>query len=167
MLTFRCPFRSGYPCVCRLRFTSAPFGAAHQTPTTQTKKSAVSAAPSTQAKQWTGDLDGMLKRRTIRVVLSYSKTQYYVLKGVQYGISYEGGRAFEKYINPEISAQDEKSPSCKWSFGLFSGTGSCSITPYAWNCRHRHHSWPDDYARAPEGRRFFWSRWHRVSTKSS
>jgi membrane-bound lytic murein transglycosylase MltF len=41
----------------------------------------------------------MLKRRTIRVVLSYSKTQYYVLKGVQYGISYEGGRAFEKYIN--------------------------------------------------------------------
>ena len=41
----------------------------------------------------------MLKRRTIRVVVSYSKTQYYVLKGVQYGISYEGGRAFEKYIN--------------------------------------------------------------------
>ncbi len=41
----------------------------------------------------------MLKRRTIRVVVSYSKTQYYVSKGVQYGISYEGGRAFEKYIN--------------------------------------------------------------------
>jgi len=41
----------------------------------------------------------MLKRRTIRVVVSFSKTQYYVLKGVQYGISYEGGRAFEKYIN--------------------------------------------------------------------
>ena len=34
----------------------------------------------------------MLKRRTIRVVVSYSKTQYYVLKGVQYGISYEAGK---------------------------------------------------------------------------
>jgi membrane-bound lytic murein transglycosylase MltF len=64
----------------------------------QKKKPAV-AAPSTQAQHWTGDLDGMLKRRTIRVVVPYSKTQYYVLKGVQYGISYEGGRAFEKYIN--------------------------------------------------------------------
>jgi hypothetical protein len=41
----------------------------------------------------------MPKRRTIRVAVSYSKPQYYVLKGVQYGISYEGGRAFEKYIN--------------------------------------------------------------------
>jgi membrane-bound lytic murein transglycosylase MltF len=45
-----------------------------------------------------GDLDGMLKRRTIRVVVPYSKTQYYVLKGVQYGISYEGGRAFATVI---------------------------------------------------------------------
>ena len=97
MITFRAHSAPVLACVvCAI--TSAPFGAAHQTPTTQTKKSAV-AAPSTQAKQWTGDLDGMLKRRTIRVVVSYSKTQYYVLKGVQYGISYEGGRAFEKYIN--------------------------------------------------------------------
>jgi membrane-bound lytic murein transglycosylase MltF len=97
MLTFRAHSAPVLACaVCAL--ISTPFGAAHQTPTTQAKKSAV-AAPSTQAKQWTGDLDGMLKRRTIRVVVSYSKTQYYVSKGVQYGISYEGGRAFEKYIN--------------------------------------------------------------------
>ena len=97
MLTFRAHSAPVLACaVCAL--ISTPFGAAHQTPTTQTKKSAVS-APSTQAKQWTGDLDGMLKRRTIRIVVSFSKTQYYVMKGVQYGISYEGGRAFEKYIN--------------------------------------------------------------------
>jgi membrane-bound lytic murein transglycosylase MltF len=61
------------------------------------------AAPSTQAEHLTGDLDGSLKRRTIRVVVSYSKTQYYVLEGKQYGISYEGGRAFEKYINQKYS----------------------------------------------------------------
>jgi membrane-bound lytic murein transglycosylase MltF len=97
MLTFRAHSAPVLACaVCAL--ISTPLGAAHQTPTTQTKQSTV-AAPSTQAEQWTGDLDGMLKRRTIRVVVSFSKTQYYVLKGVQYGISYEGGRAFEKYIN--------------------------------------------------------------------
>ena len=33
----------------------------------------------------------------IRVGCCIRETQYYVLKGVQYGISYEGGRAFEKY----------------------------------------------------------------------
>jgi hypothetical protein len=69
--------------------TLSPIGFAQQSP--QKKKPAV-AAPSTQAQHWTGDLDGMLKRRTIRVVAPYSKTQYYVLKGVQYGISYEGGQ---------------------------------------------------------------------------
>lgn len=42
------------------------------------------ATPSTQAEHWTGDLDGMLNRRTIRAVVSYL---------------YEGVRAFEKYIN--------------------------------------------------------------------
>jgi membrane-bound lytic murein transglycosylase MltF len=80
--------------------TLSPIGSGQQTP--QKKMPAV-AAPSTQAEHWTGDLDGLLKRRTIRVVVSYSKTQYYVLKGKQYGISYEGGRAFEKYINQKYS----------------------------------------------------------------
>jgi membrane-bound lytic murein transglycosylase MltF len=93
MLTFR--LRSPVVATCILHaVTLSPIGSAQL----QKKKPAV-AAPSTQAEHWTGDLDGMLKRRTIRVVVSYSKTQYYVLKGVQYGISYEGGRAFEKYIN--------------------------------------------------------------------
>jgi len=66
-------------------FSSPAVGAAAQT---QQKKKPAVTAPSTQAKKWTGDLDGMLKRRTIRVVVSYSKTQYYIVKGVQYGISY-------------------------------------------------------------------------------
>jgi membrane-bound lytic murein transglycosylase MltF len=79
--------------ICGIVF--APFGAAQQAP----RKKPEVKAPSTQAEQWTGDLDGMLQRRTIRVVVAYSKTQYYVLKGMQYGISYEGGTAFEKYIN--------------------------------------------------------------------
>jgi membrane-bound lytic murein transglycosylase MltF len=44
-------------------------------------------------------LDALLKERTIRVVVPFSKTQFYVLKGVKRGISYENGKAFQKYIN--------------------------------------------------------------------
>jgi membrane-bound lytic murein transglycosylase MltF len=57
------------------------------------------AAPATQAPPWTGDLDGMLKRRYIRALVAYSKTQYYVVKGVQHGSSYEFVKAFEDAIN--------------------------------------------------------------------
>jgi len=44
-------------------------------------------------------LDALLKRRTIQVVVPFSKTQFYVLKGVKSGISYEAGNAFQEYIN--------------------------------------------------------------------
>lgn len=57
------------------------------------------AAPVTQVPPWTGDLDGMLKRRYIRALVTYSKSQYYVVKGVQYGSSYEFLKAFEDAIN--------------------------------------------------------------------
>src|SRR5262249_15453361 len=53
----------------------------------------------TQAQKLIGDLDSLLKGRTIRVVVPFSKTQFYVLKGVKRGISYEKGKAFQKYIN--------------------------------------------------------------------
>jgi membrane-bound lytic murein transglycosylase MltF len=41
----------------------------------------------------------MLKRRYIRALVTYSKSQYYVVKGVQYGSSYEFLKAFEDAIN--------------------------------------------------------------------
>jgi hypothetical protein len=93
--------------------TLSPIGSGGQQ--TLQKKMPTVAAPSTQAEHWTGDLDGLLKRRTIRVVVSYSKTQYYVLKGKQYGISYEGGRAFEKYINQKYSPTRNTRPRRKTS----------------------------------------------------
>jgi membrane-bound lytic murein transglycosylase MltF len=61
--------------------------------------SQVAAAPSIQGAPFTGDLDAILKRRYIRALVAYSKTQYYVVKGVQYGSSYEFLKAFEDAIN--------------------------------------------------------------------
>jgi membrane-bound lytic murein transglycosylase MltF len=48
---------------------------------------------------WKGDLDGMVKRRRIRVLVVFSKTQYFVDRGAQYGTAYEIARAFEDYVN--------------------------------------------------------------------
>ena len=55
--------------------------------------------PPTTTKQWTGDMDELLKHRVIRVGVPYSKTLYYTVKGVQYGTAYETGKEFEKYLN--------------------------------------------------------------------
>ena len=41
----------------------------------------------------------LLKHRVIRVAVPYSKTFYYTVKGVQWGVAYEGGKAFETYLN--------------------------------------------------------------------
>ena len=49
---------------------------------------------------WIGDLDGMRKRRTIRLLVPYSKTFYFVDKGgKQFGITYDIGHAFEEWLN--------------------------------------------------------------------
>lgn len=53
-----------------------------------------------QQAAWTGDLDGMMKRRVIRVLVPYSKTLYFVdLGGTQRGISFDAMRAFETQLN--------------------------------------------------------------------
>ena len=45
--------------------------------------------PDFVTKEWTGDLDGMIKRRRIRVLVPYSKTHYFVDRGTQRGLTYE------------------------------------------------------------------------------
>ena len=54
------------------------------------------------AKTWTGDLDGMIKRRVIRVLVPYSKTYYFVDRAVQHGLSYEVTRLLEADLNKKL-----------------------------------------------------------------
>lgn len=53
----------------------------------------------TDLGQGTGDLDTLLQRRLIRIAVTYSKTEYYVVKGAQRGIAYETGKALEDFVN--------------------------------------------------------------------
>ena len=51
------------------------------------------------ARPWTGDLDGMLKRRFVRFLVPYNKTLYMIDRGRQMGLVAELGQAFEAWLN--------------------------------------------------------------------
>lgn len=50
-------------------------------------------------KPWTGDFDGMEKRRLIRILVPYSKTIYFIDRGRQLGTAVDLGLALEKELN--------------------------------------------------------------------
>ena len=56
----------------------------------------------TLLKPFSGDFDEMVKRRVIRVGVPYNRTFYFVDKGVQRGVSYEYGKAFEDDLNTRL-----------------------------------------------------------------
>ena len=58
-------------------------------------------------KPWIGDLDGMIERRVIRVLTVYSKTFYFVDRGVQRGTTYDFFRVFEEDLNKKMT-KDKK-----------------------------------------------------------
>jgi membrane-bound lytic murein transglycosylase MltF len=59
-------------------------------------------------KPWTGDLDGMLQRRVIRVLTVYSKTFYFTDKGTERGATYEWFRLFEEDLNKKLAKKHLK-----------------------------------------------------------
>jgi membrane-bound lytic murein transglycosylase MltF len=61
-------------------------------------------------KPWSGDFDAMLQRRTIRVLVPYSRTLYYNDKGHERGITAELVRDFERYLNKKHARQLGKRP---------------------------------------------------------
>src|SRR5262249_59183480 len=63
---------------------------------------AKSQASAVERKVWTGDLDGMIKRRVIRVLVPYNRTHYFIDKGVQRGLAYEMGVKFEEELNARL-----------------------------------------------------------------
>ena len=85
---------------------SAPLPApveAQAPPRATAKAPAASAKPLPSAdllfQPWTGDLDGMVKRRRVRVLVAYNKTHYFIDKGVQRGAAYDTFKKFEDELN--------------------------------------------------------------------
>jgi len=49
--------------------------------------------------KWVGNYDGMLERRGIRVLMPYSRTNFFLDGATAKGMAYEVVKSFEKYIN--------------------------------------------------------------------
>lgn len=59
---------------------------------------------------WSGDFDQMFERRTIRVLVPYSRTLYFNDRGRQRGITAEFVRDFERYLNEKYAKQLRNRP---------------------------------------------------------
>ena len=60
---------------------------------------------STITKPWTGDLDGMVERRLIRILTNYSRTQYFVDAGTPRGTAYDQGKLLEAALNKKLKTE--------------------------------------------------------------
>lgn len=58
--------------------------------------------PDITSVPWTGDLDGMIRRREIRVLTTYSKTLYFLDHGTQRGVVYDVFRLFDEDLNKKL-----------------------------------------------------------------
>jgi membrane-bound lytic murein transglycosylase MltF len=50
-------------------------------------------------RPWTGDLEGMAERRMVRVLTTFSKTQYFIDHGTPRGTAYDQGKLLEEDLN--------------------------------------------------------------------
>jgi membrane-bound lytic murein transglycosylase MltF len=128
--------------------TLAPLAALCLTATTVHAQAPVKAA-STQPSfalpsldtPFAGDLDGMIRRRTIRILAPYSKTFYFVDRGVPRGLIYEISQMLERDLNRRLKtgdvkvhvaiiprAQSEFMPALRWGRGDIA-MGNLAVTP--------------------------------------
>jgi membrane-bound lytic murein transglycosylase MltF len=96
---------AGLSLAIALTITAAPSGQARP------PAPAAPAAAATPQKQdfeplvvasWTGDFDGMVKRRRIRILTPYSKTSYFVDKGVPRGVIADVALKLEEHVNAKL-----------------------------------------------------------------
>jgi len=63
--------------------------------------------PAEMQKPWSGDLNGMIERRVIRVLTVNSKTIYFVDRGVERGTVVDFGRLLENDLNKKLAAENK------------------------------------------------------------
>ena len=107
----RRPRTAGRLVLCFVALTATSSAAISGDQAPQAKPAAPTPAPSPRGqsiphdiaiKPWTGDFDGMVKRRQIRILTPYSKTHYFIDRGVPRGIVYDGGMKLEADVNTRL-----------------------------------------------------------------
>ncbi len=64
--------------------------------------------PDIRGVKWTGDLEGMIQRRVIRVLTTYSKVNYFVDQGQPRGLVHDAFRLFEEDLNKKLQSRHTK-----------------------------------------------------------
>lgn len=82
------------------------FAALLSAPVAAQGKPSVLSLPAMHA--WSGDLDGMVKRRMIRILVPISRTGFFLDKGATLGLDAELGRSLEKWINARHGKKTHK-----------------------------------------------------------
>jgi membrane-bound lytic murein transglycosylase MltF len=59
-------------------------------------------------KPFTGDFDALVKRRAIRVGVTFNRTHYFIDKGQEHGITYEALKLFENDLNADLKTGNLK-----------------------------------------------------------
>jgi membrane-bound lytic murein transglycosylase MltF len=59
-------------------------------------------------KPFTGDFDDLIKRRLIRVAVTFNRTHYFIDKGQQRGLAYESIKQFEDDLNADLKTGNLK-----------------------------------------------------------
>ena len=59
-------------------------------------------------KPFTGDFDEMVKRRAIRVGVTFNRTHYFIDKGQERGLTYEALKLFENDLNTDLKTGNLK-----------------------------------------------------------
>ncbi len=59
-------------------------------------------------KPFTGDFDAMVKRRAIRVAVTFNRTHYFIDKGQERGLTYESLKLFENDLNTDLKTGNLK-----------------------------------------------------------
>jgi len=93
-----------------LAAVAATLIAACGTDSTQPPKVAAGRALPSDSRPWKGDLDGMVERRQIRVLVPYSRTLYYNDRGRERGVTADHVRDFERFVNEKYARALGKRP---------------------------------------------------------
>ena len=59
-------------------------------------------------KPFTGDFDAMVKRRAIRVAVTFNRTHYFIDRGQERGITFESLKSFENDLNADLKTGNLK-----------------------------------------------------------
>lgn len=103
ILSFQRPAIASFACLVALLFAGSVYAAVgEKQPPPQEKRQALELNTQEMQKPWQGDLPGMLDRRVIRVLTTYSKTFFFIDKGTQRGATHDIFIEYERNLNQQL-----------------------------------------------------------------